>query len=777
MDRIFVNKKIGQLEQLKIFQTDTFYKETLENIVNMNRKRPFKIAVVGEFSTGKSTFINAILGVDLLCHATEEVTATLTNIHNVSEKDKRYRTCDVTFMNGDTVHLEDDAELIQYTTTQSEVNDVAHEIKCVDYYASYMSDDTDIIIVDTPGLNGMADGHRELTLEEVKSADFCIYLFGIRGMADSDKVIIKQLEYYQKNFIFVLNFVDQLRMSEGETAKDRIEEISEDLDKVLLQDQSSDQKVRYEVFAVSALKALAYKDQTIKMLYQDDPNEISAAERERYYEESGFGEFEKYVHAQVNSSTVEQLCVDRMAYLVRNLLDDVRNEMNEMQERIEHLRQEANTSQGIRNLEARMKYFAEVAERNKQKVMNYAKSECINVRREFLDYVKDQLSFMIEEYRKCLMKFKKYEELERYIKSGELDARIKVDADKIYDYTEKNIAYCFNGILNNILVRIQEYLKDVHINKNVHDIEFEIKKISSKSAGEIISMESGIRKTREDMSDARYRHEKAKNDVQRAEAEYRKEQEKLMRDNRLLDEKEQEQKKQIDRLGAQPDVVKRTEYTTEYYTDYVYRGGFGILDALFGPKEVTRSKKVPHTIVDDSAKKRWVKERDRIRNATQGEIDCYRREVDADANRIKNSERQMKKKKGDVALAKEDLEHYKKKLAQDEAMLENLKVKVNLELLNSLRNSVIRQLEEYCSFDGGAIASTVKEYIEEVMEKNSSLIYSKTEQFYDERVKKVIDSYEREVEGKKKDNILKYGDYRDEIEMISRIREELADAE
>lgn len=772
MDRIFVNKKIKQLEQLQLFQTDTFYKETLKNIVDINQKKPFKIAVVGEFSTGKSTFINAILGVDLLCHATEEVTATITNIHNVPATDKRYRTCDVTFMNGDIVHLDDDVEIGQYTTTQSKENNVAREIKCVDYYANYMSDDTDILIVDTPGLNGMADGHRELTLEEVKSADFCIYLFGIRGVADSDKVIIRQLEYYQKNFIFVLNFVDQLKMSEGESAGERIVEISD----ILKKDIFSDQEVNYVVFGISALKALAYKDKGIKKLYQDDQKEISLKEREVFYAESGFEEFENYVHSQVNRSTVEKLSVDRMVYLIRNLLNDVLNEMNEMQERIEQFRQEANTSQGIQKIEERMRYFKEVSEKNKKKVLDYARSECINVRKEFLNYVREQLTAMNAEYCNYLMGFKKYEELESFIKSGKLDARLKVDADKIYDYTEKNIAYCFNGILNNIMVRIQEYLKGIHISKAEKEIEFEIEKISSKNAGEIITMEYGIKKTKEDLSNAQRRYKTAESDMQSTEEKYRKNKESFEKNVRLLDKKEKEQQNKIQELGAQPEVKKRTEYKTKYYTAYEYRGGLGILDALLGPKEVTRSKRVPHTIVDDGARKRWVKERDRIRNETQAEIDCCRARVDADKNRIKNSERQMKKRKGDIALAKEDCEHFRQKLDQDKAMLDNLKKKANRELLDSLRNSVVQQLEAYCSFEDGTIAITVKEYIEEVMKKNSRLIERKTEQFYDERVKKVIESYEQEVEGKKNGNILKYGDYKADIEKIIKIQEELAGA-
>lgn len=769
MDRIFVNKKIKQLEQIQIFRTDTFYKETLENIVDLNRKRPFKIAVAGEFSTGKSTFINAILGIDLLCHATEEVTAAITNIHNVPVSDKRYRTCDVTFMNGDTLHLEDDTKLLQYTTAQSEISDVAHEIRCVDYYASYMSDDTDIVIVDTPGLNGMADRHRELTLEEVKSADFCIYLFGVRGIADSDRVVMEQLEYYQKNFIFILNFIDQIIESDGETVEERIAELSDDLKEVV--------KAEYQVFGVSSLKALAYRDRSVKRLYQDDRKDIGEEERERYYAESRFGLFEKYVHEQVNSSTVEQLSVERMAYLVQNLLDDVLSEMYEMQERTWRLRQEAHTSRGIQDLEARMKYFAEVADRSKRKVMDHAKSECIRVRKEFLDYVKGQLLAMTEKYRDSLMGFKKYEELESYIKSGELDDRIRWDADKIYDYTERNMACCFNGILNNILVRIQEYLKDIHINKNEQEIEFEVRKISSRTEGEIISIEAGLRKAQDNISEAKARFERAERDIQKAEQDYRSSEEKLRANARSLDEKEREQKKRLDRLGARPEVRERTEYRTEYVTVYTYRGGLGILDKLFGPKEVSETRRVPYTIVDDSARKSWIKERDRIRAATQGEIDRYRRAVDADRTRMTNIQRQMRKKRGDVDLAKEDLNYYEQKLDQDRAMLENLKGKVNQELLDSLRNSVLRQLEEHCSFDGGTIAATVKGYIEEVMEKNSRIIYSKTEQFYDERVKKVIESYEREVEGKKSDSILKYSDHKEDMDKIVKIRKELADAE
>ena len=120
-------------------------------------------------------------------------------------------------------HLEDDSQLLDYTTTKSRVTNVVNTIKSVDYYTDFMDPSVDIILVDTPGLNGMADGHRELTLEEVKRADFCIYLVGIRGLAETDKIILKEMSYYQKNFVFIINFIDQLKTSEGETVEEKKE--------------------------------------------------------------------------------------------------------------------------------------------------------------------------------------------------------------------------------------------------------------------------------------------------------------------------------------------------------------------------------------------------------------------------------------------------------------------------------------------------------------------------------------------------------------------------
>ena len=315
MNRELLESIVRDLKKLDAIKQDSFFSDTLNNIELTTAKKAFKIAVVGEFSTGKSTFINAMIGRDLLSHATQEVTATITNIHNVSRSDKRYKTCDVTCYDGSVIHLEDDGKLVEFTTTQSRERNVVQDIQFVDYYTDFMEEGADVVIVDTPGLNGMADGHRELTLEEVKQANYCIYLFGIRGMADTDKAIIRQLSHYQNKFIFVLNFIDQIKSSEGED----VGEILDDIRCFLEEDVFSGQKDKeYRLFGVSSLKALASKDNRIKKLYQNDTRDIGQEERESLYEESRFKNFEEYLGKAINNATIETLRLEQMQYLLEH---------------------------------------------------------------------------------------------------------------------------------------------------------------------------------------------------------------------------------------------------------------------------------------------------------------------------------------------------------------------------------------------------------------------------------------------------------------------------
>lgn len=766
MNREDLEKIIEQIKDCSFLISDGFYKDSIENIEKAFEKKPFRIALVGEFSTGKSTFINALIGRDLLLHATEEVTATITNIHNVGREDKRWHSCDVIFSDGKVEHLEDDSQLLDYTTTKSRVTNVVNTIKSVDYYTDFMDPSVDIILVDTPGLNGMADGHRKLTLEEVKRADFCIYLVGIRGLAETDKIILKEMSYYQKNFVFIINFIDQLKTSEGET----VEEKKEEIDKFLKNDVFLEDEINYEIFGVSALKGLAGKDISIQKLYQGDTDSISESERQKLYDDSNMQSVESYIQKHINNSTIDKLMIERVRHMIANILDSAIEDLEQRKEKIDYLRSNEGSDKKIHVMEDRLEFFIEISKKNKEKVINYANSECGSIRREFKEYLRITLEEIKNKYTQKLMTFERYEELENYVKTDELDVEVKVDVDKVYDYVENNILYCLNDILNNILIRIQEYLKDGHMNTDKQSIDFKIKKGIKKTDADVLVAESVLTETMRKESEAR----KKVNEVQiirlKEEKNISIENENLTRHEYNLNYAENEKKIKISNLGVMPDVEKKIIYET--VVDYVDRGGFGIiLDKLFGPKRVER--KVSKTKIDDSKRKAWVRERDAILASCNRKIDELQSILDADKNRIFGAEKILKKAKIDEEQAKEDLEFYKQKYDSDRKTLENLKKKANQELLNSLRNSLITQLEKYCNYENGDIAEAIRDYVDNMININSEIICKKTTEFYETRLNSLIDLYKNEIEGNVQANNAKYINYEDELNNIKKIRKGL----
>lgn len=771
MDRKTISEKIAQVKKCSFLTSDVFYKDALTNIEAAFEKTPFRIALVGEFSTGKSTFINALLGRDLLLHATEEVTATITNIHNVGIDDKKWHSCDVIFSDGKIEHLEDDSQLLDYTTTKSKVTNVVSSIKSVDYYTDFMDSSIDVVLVDTPGLNGMADGHRELTLQEVKRADFCFYLVGIRGLAETDKVILKEMSYYQKNFVFVINFIDQLKISEEETVEEKVEEIREFLN----EDIFSDCEINFEIFGVSALKGLAGKDRTIRKLYQGDKNDISEEDRKKLYEESKLQDVELYIEQNINRSTIDKLTVDRVRHMLINLLDSAIDDLKERKERIDYLRSADSDNKKIQLMEERLGFYIENAKKNKEKVIISAESECFSIRKEFIEYLKKALEGMCNKYTQKLMRFERYEDLEGYIKSKRLDGEVKVDADKIYDYVEDNMLHCLNGILNNILVRIQEYLKDSQINVNNQKIAFEVNKGIRRIEGDVLVAESALSETMRKKTEAKEKADSSRLIIENESKKINEAEQKYQQTEFVLREAVNKKETRMLKLGVQPSVETKTIYTTEEYYEDVYRGGFfgGIADFFFGPKSVRKTKEVPHTYTDDSKRKAWIKERDSIFASCNPEIERLQAELDADKNRVLTAKRNANKAKIDEQQAKEDLQFYQHKYDADKKTLENLKKKANQELLSSLRNSLILQLEKYCDYNEGDIAVVIKEYMNDTIEVNRKIICEKTAELFESRLNALIGVYRNEIEEKTDANNQKYVDYENELEKIKQIRKEL----
>ena len=126
---------LEELEKEESLQSVRGFAADLERLKERMQDDVFRIAVVGEFSSGKSTFINALLGKDVLSHASKETTAVLTQVVNVPQDDPRIGKGLVRCKDGTEQEIRMD-ELREYTTTVSERHAVAQEIASVDIYTS-----------------------------------------------------------------------------------------------------------------------------------------------------------------------------------------------------------------------------------------------------------------------------------------------------------------------------------------------------------------------------------------------------------------------------------------------------------------------------------------------------------------------------------------------------------------------------------------------------------------------------------------------------------------
>ncbi|MDY7080137.1 MAG: dynamin family protein [Chloroflexota bacterium] len=139
----------------------------------------FLLVVVGEFNSGKSAFINALLGQPLL---EEGVTPTTTRVH-----------------------------LLKYGETFERIAVEA----AVDVYAAPAPLLKEINIVDTPGTNAIHRQHEAITREFVPRSDMVLFITSVdRPFTESERVFLERIRDWGKKVVVLLNKTDILTSSE-----------------------------------------------------------------------------------------------------------------------------------------------------------------------------------------------------------------------------------------------------------------------------------------------------------------------------------------------------------------------------------------------------------------------------------------------------------------------------------------------------------------------------------------------------------------------------------
>ncbi len=201
----------------------------------------FLLVVVGEFNAGKSAFINALLGQELLKEGVTPTTAQI-NILRFSAASQR--------------KIEDAALQV-----------IGEPIELLQH----------INIVDTPGANAVIRKHQAITEEFVPRSDMVLFITSAdRPFTESERSFMSQIKEWGKKVVLVINKIDIFE-TEAELAQ-VINFVSENGTALL--------GARPDVFPVSARRALRAK--------QGQPQLWAA---------SGFEALERYIHDTLDEAS------------------------------------------------------------------------------------------------------------------------------------------------------------------------------------------------------------------------------------------------------------------------------------------------------------------------------------------------------------------------------------------------------------------------------------------------------------------------------------------
>lgn len=672
----FVVNALQEVRNSEYVKNVDLFEHDFQRIIDRLLDDSFRLAVVGEFSSGKSTFLNALIGKDLLKHGAKETTATVTEIHNKkTEESETY--LDVYYLNGNVETNVSADRITDYTATASSTHAVAKEIAKVVINSKILDSDAKVCFVDTPGLNGVADNHREKTIEEIKNAHACIYLMQVRGLGQSDIDFLKYISKYQHNIIFVQNFIDELKKLEGETPEQKVQQQKKIIEEKLI---SENPEIHYEIVAVSSRKALIAKSFDFETY---NGEKLTEDLRDVLYDESRFDAVINVINDLMDHNEKEKTQQKDAVAVALNLLEQLK-EIVSFENDKEIIAWE--TSVDGRN-SANYKRLIESLNDNKQsyikKLSDYLEAETSEIRKENKRGLDEGVLQIEESVKNIFSDISIISEFENYVKE-QLSGFLYQSVTTLDETIAKHMNIKFENMVANAVLRIKQYTGTESNATKFENFEAAIIESNVKS---FAKEEDEITKLQRELSEKKALDKKADKDIQKKRTEISRIDSDIENHKLLMARENINKRAEISRLGAMPE--KETKYRRETY--YEYRGGLGILDAFFGPKERTRS--VPYS--DDSNQQKWKKKKSDIETKyreKENQINAQSRMLETQKKQYDDEIKHLEKTE---AARKKDIKSTQSLLETKIDYLNNQREKVKREYLREAKKSILENVHEY----------------------------------------------------------------------------------
>jgi len=184
----------------------------------------YKVLVVGEAKRGKSTFVNAVIGSDIL--PTDVDIATCQVFRVLRAEQEAYR---VRYEDGSAQRIER-ADLPKYG---SQVYADSGKAPSLDEVVRWIEVDVpvrflpgEIELLDTPGLGSLYAGHAVITQRFVPNADGVIFVLGSNHpISDVESHSVEQLSEVTGHIFFIQTMIDQHRREHWQSIQERNESI------------------------------------------------------------------------------------------------------------------------------------------------------------------------------------------------------------------------------------------------------------------------------------------------------------------------------------------------------------------------------------------------------------------------------------------------------------------------------------------------------------------------------------------------------------------------
>lgn len=711
------------------------------------KNQEFKITIIGEFSAGKSTFINALIGKDILPHATNETTSTVTYIHNVDKEHPYYEKAIIKFSGQDTPEVKIDLKedgLKNYVTTFSTKYHVAKEIQSVHVYTSFTHTKEKVVLVDTPGLNGMADGHKELTLKEIREGHASIFLFHLRNLTSSNQELIRYACEQQPKILFVLNFIDELRRSEGETVEGKLAELKMQIQKYL---PDAIKQREIECFGISALRALAGRDESIKRIYQTDIKDLEASDRARLLQDSQIEIFEKALWQELINSQKDAIFYEAIGGKLDELIADVLQEIT-ISEKVQLAKLDKNA---IAQIQIHLQEIQIQRAKNWEIVNNLILSK----QRELSKLISTQL---YKDLQGVQAKFEQNIEqmdgdlFEDSLKQQKFTPYIKSQVNTVEEKFVHILHELLQDVYQSAIMRTKSFRPEIKLNVNGEfKLQYTAQKVDIKDSEDLITKKQNA------ISELQASFNTLQAQINMERVEIAKKQRELDVANQSTEQDKARLKRELEGLGSRPGV----DYRTVTKERRVKRGAVtGFFSKLFGG-DGYRTETYTVEEKDYSRQERWdanhrqltqrLQSIEKQNDALKQRLKQLQSSNQMNNERFKDYEKRLQENKRELEILRKEQEERKKHARREYLRAEKNKVyKKSRENIEKYQVQLQNNIDKMISLNINQIQNLVKKYYDEMQKQHEiklrQLLGEKTQQATDielQRFKRAIEQVQK----------------------------------